>query len=198
MKRIFLASLSTVLGLFATSAVWAQVTVNPKAGVNLSGVETRLQDIRAEARAGWNAGLDLRMGGGTIFFMPGLHYYRYSAELKQDINGFQDIQLEEEAVISALKAPINLGLRLTADGGLLHLYARGGVTPTYILRVQETEDIDFTASDLRTLTWGANVGVGVDVLFLNFEANYELGLDDYFEAAVGHNNVFTLSVGMRF
>jgi hypothetical protein len=42
------------------------------------------------------------------------------------------------------------------------------------------------------------MGVGVDFLFLTFDANYELGMSDFFKNVEGRNNMLTVSVGLKF
>ena len=191
----------TFVLLFAalfTLPAMAQVKVNPKVGVNFSGIESELNDITAEARVGWNAGVDFRMGDGLFFLQPGAHYYNYTARLLQNVERPEDVAFEEETTIQSIKAPVNLGLRITGDNGLLGIHIKGGVTPTYILGVDEREGFAFSKEQLNNFTWGANAGVGVDFLFLTVDANYEMGLNDFFANAEGANNVLTLSVGLKF
>lgn len=196
------SSAKTLLLLTATFCftlpAMAQMQLNPKVGVNFSGVEAELQDITAEARVGWNAGVDLRIGDRALFLQPGLHYYNFTARLIEGVAHPDDVAFSEETTIQSLKAPLNIGLRLTGDNGLIGIQARGGVTPTYILGVDEKNGIDFDRSDLNDFTWGANVGVGMNFLFLTADLNYEIGLDDFFANAEGGNNILTLSAGLKF
>lgn len=175
----------------------AQVKFIPRVGVNASAVEANLQDIRAEARAGWNAGFDLQMGQGFLFLRPGAHFYNYTADLINEVD-VDDFKLRDQTTVQSVKLPLNLGVNLTGKGGLLQVHAIGGVTPTFVMGVNDTPDFNFSKEDLNGMTWGANVGVGIDVLFLTVEANYEIGLTDYFKYAEGGNNVFTLSAGLKF
>ncbi|RME93718.1 MAG: porin family protein [Bacteroidetes bacterium] len=197
MKTIIRLVCIASFALFATNLAHAQ-KVTPRVGVNLSSIDRSLTDYDAEGRAGWNAGLDVRLGEGTFFLYPGLHYYSNTARIVDNINEDTRINFEEETTIQSLKAPLNIGLRLTGDNGLLGVYARGGFTPTYVLGVDETADFNFNVDQLNRFTWGANAGVGVDLLFLTAELNYEWGMTDYFEAVEGRNNVLTLSVGLKF
>lgn len=193
MKFIF--GLAVLLISFQASA---QVKLNPKFGVNASALDTKIQDIRAEARVGWNAGLDLRIGEGFLFFQPGAHYYAFTADLVKDVDINDGLDISEQTSIRSVKLPINIGMNLTGDGGLLGLQAIGGISPTFVTSVNEKSSIDFTKDDLTSLTWGANVGLGLDVLFMTVNANYEIGLTDFFADATGRNNVFTLSLGVKF
>jgi hypothetical protein len=181
---------------FATAA-FSQVKVIPKAGVNLSGLDAKLKDLRVNAHPGWNAGLDLRLGTGGIFLTPGLHYYNFSADLQETPGEVGGFFFEDQTTIQSLRAPVNLGIRLIGAGPL-GLFAKGGVTPAYVLNINEKSEVDFKIDDLNRFTWGANMGLGVDLLFLTADVNYELGLNDFFEGAEGKNNILTFSLGLKF
>ncbi len=198
MKQLRFFAITLFALMFFTANLSAQVHINPKVGVNVSAVDAKLQDITAEARVGWNAGLDLRFGEGAFYFNPGVHYFNYTARLIKDVDDPDDVEFKDETSIQNLKVPVNIGLRLTGDGGFLQLHAKGGVTPTYVLGVKEKTDFAFDKNSLKDWTFGANVGLGVDILFLTVDLNYEIGLSDYFESAEGKNNMLTLSAGIKF
>ncbi len=178
--------------------LFAQVSINPKVGVNVSALDAKLRDMTTEARAGWNIGADLRVGNGFIFLNPGLHYYNYTAALYKEFDDPDIFRNQDETTIQALKLPVNIGVRLTGQGGLIDLYAKGGIVPTYVAGVKERPNFDLSVDDLNRLTYGANIGVGVDVLFLTIDLNYEIGMKDYFKDSSGKNNVLTLSAGLKF
>ena len=168
-----------------------KVKINPKVGVNISAIEADLDEIRTSARAGWNAGLDVVIGK-PLFISQGLHYYNYSAKLQGRINDVDDFRLEDQTTIRSIKAPFNIGLKL------LGLRAQAGIVPTYVIGVNEQTDFAFDIDDLNRLTWGFNIGAGMDILFLTVEANYEIGMSDYFKNVQGANNVLTVSAGIKF
>jgi len=184
--------------MFLSSVAFSQVTFNPKVGVNASGLDTKLQDFSTEARVGWNAGFDLRLGEGFFFLQPGVHYNSYTARLFQNLDMNEDIRLEDETTIRSLKVPLNVGLRLTGNSRFFGIHAVGGITPNYVMGVKEQPSFALSREDLNEWTFGANVGVGLDILFFTVDANYEIGLSDYFADASGKNNVFTVSLGLKF
>lgn len=183
---LFLATL-----LFSHAALFGQVKINPKVGVNISAIEAKLNDINTEGRAGWNAGIDFRVGK-VVYLAPGAHFYSYNARLTRDIDNPEDFDFQGETQIQSIKMPLNMGLKV------LGLRAYGGITPTFVLGVKEQPDFSFDKDQLNSLTWGGNLGVGLDLLFLTVDASYEVGLTDYFKDVEGKNNVFTLSVGVKF
>lgn len=189
---------AVLLVLFTAQLATAQVRVSPKVGLNVSAIDAKLNDFEAQARTGWHAGLDFRIGDGVLFLNPGIQYYSYTARLMNDLNTDTEINFEEETTIQSLKAPLNIGLRVTGDNGLLGLHLKGGIVPTYVMSVNEVNDFNFDKDQLNSLTWGANMGVGVDFLFLTADLTYEAGLSDYFKDATGRNNLLSLSVGLKF
>lgn len=192
MKTITRIITVLTLALVFVTAAQAQVRVNPKVGVNLSALEAKLQDFDAETRAGWNAGVDFRVGKGLFYVSPGAHYYSFTARLIDHELNPDNVQFEEETTIQSLRIPLNVGVNI------LGLRAQGGLTGAYVLGVTEKNGFAFDASDLNRFTYGANVGVGIDLLFLTADLNYEIGLRDFFKEAAGENNILTLSVGLKF
>lgn len=194
MKKIVLVAV--MLSTFF--AAQAQIEFNPKIGVNASGLDASIKDFKTEARAGWNAGFDLRIGDEMLFFQPGVHIHNMNANLStdptlDDVNFFQD-----ETTIQMVKFPLNLGLRLTGNDGLLNIYALGGITPTLLAGVKESETFSLTEDDINDFTYGANIGAGIDLFFLTFDIRYEIGLKDFYVDSPGKNNVLTANVGIRF
>lgn len=183
---------------YSTQAQNNKTVINPKVGVNLSAVDGKLNDLQAAAKVGWNAGVDFRVGGKKLFLSPGLHFNNYTARLVNDIDTDTQVNFKDETTIQALKAPVNIGFDITGRKQLLNLYLKGGVTPTMILAVNEKAGIPFSKDDLKTFTWGANVGLGMDITILTVDLNYEIGMSDYFANTTGRNNVLTLSAGIRF
>ena len=197
MKTSKFFCLAFALLCFSQLAV-AQVKVSPKVGLNVSGVDAKLTDFDAEARAGWNAGMDLRVGKGLLFLAPGVHYYNYTARLMENLDENSRIDFTEETTIQSINVPLNIGLRVTGDNGLLGLHVRGGVVPTYVMSVKAVDNFNFSVDQLQRITWGANVGAGLDLLFFTADVTYERGLTDFFADAEGKNNVLTFSLGLKF
>jgi hypothetical protein len=194
MKRIILVV--ALIGTFLSTE--AQIEFNPKIGVNASGLDAKIKDFQSEARAGWNAGFDLRIGDEMLFFQPGVHIYNMNATLSQE-PGLDDVSfLQDETTIQMIKFPMNLGLRLTGGDGLINIYALGGVTPSLLAGVKESSNFSLSEDDVNDFTMGANIGAGIDLFFLSFDLRYEIGLKDFYTNAEGKNNILTANVGIRF
>jgi hypothetical protein len=195
---LILTVLAILLGSFSAQA--QRVRFSPKVGMNFSGLEKELIDFKTEARVGYNVGFDLRIGDGFFQLHPGAHYHNFTANLISRDNIDEEMpDLKEKTTIQQLKVPLNIGLNLTGDGGVLGIYAKGGVTPSVLLGVKEKADFALEKSDLNTFIVGTNFGVGVDILnLINVDFNYEIGMTNLFSDQDSKNNVFSVSVGLVF
>jgi len=199
MKRLTV-TLTSCLFLLLSWQIQAQsqVKVIPQVGVNLSGLDTKIGDLRTEAKAGWNAGVDFRIGRGFIYLNPGAHFYSNTARLLRDFDDPVLVMWKGETKIESIKTPLNIGVNLTGTNGLLGFRAEAGFVPTYVLAVQETDTYQLDIEELNRLTWGWNLGVGLDLLFFTADLNYEIGKSNFFKDVEGRNNMVTLSVGIKF
>lgn len=196
-KTLFAFALVTFL--VGSSKLAAQVELNPTFGANISALDTKIQDIDAEARVGWNAGVDFIFGGEkTFFFEPGLHYYSFTADLIKDPTNQDEFSLKDKTTIQSLRVPLNIGLNLSGKDALLPIHVKAGVVPSYIVGVKEKSEIGFEREALNDFALAGNLGVGVDIWFLTIKANYEIGLTDFFKESDGKNNMLTLGLGFKF
>ncbi len=187
-----------LLGLCSLPA-HGQVTWNIQAGINGSNLDASLESLEAEARLGGQFGFNLRIGNGFFYFNPGAYYTFFTADLIGDPTNVSPDDLEDESSIRQLKIPINAGVRLTREGGLLALHAFGGPVGNILLGVDENDDLNFDRDDLKSFTIGANLGLGVDIVELfTLDVAYEFGLTDFFATTDGRNNVFTINAGIKF
>lgn len=175
-----------------------QIKINPKLGVNASNLETDIRDLTAEARVGWNLGLDLRMGGGMIFFNPGIHYYSFAADLTPNITSQTNFDVRNQTTIQNIKVPVNIGINLTGSGGLLNIWVKGGGSANFFGGVKQVDGSSLVSDDFSKVNFGLNLGVGVDVLFVTIDATYELGQTNFFAEGESRNNMLTVSAGIKF
>lgn len=197
MKRLTVV-LTTCMFFLVSWQAQAQLRVNPQIGVNVSALDAKIGDLKTEAKAGWNAGVDFRLGEGFIYLNPGAHFYSNTARLLRDFEDPNIDMWKDETQIQSIKTPINIGFNLTGGSKFLGIRAEGGIVPTYVIGVKETESYSLNIEDLNRLTWGYNLGVGVDVLFLTADLSYEIGQANFFKDIDGKNNMLTLSLGVKF
>lgn len=174
-----------------------QIKINPKIGINASNLETDIRDLTAEARVGWNLGLDLRMGRGMVFFNPGIHYYSFAADLTPNITSQTNFDVRNQTTIQNIKVPVNIGINLTGTGGLMNIWIKGGGSANFFGGVKQVDGSSLVTDDFSKVNFGLNLGVGVDVLLFTIDATYELGQTNFFAEGDSRNNMFTVSAGIK-
>ncbi|MEO0331095.1 MAG: PorT family protein, partial [Bacteroidota bacterium] len=89
------------------------------------------------------------------------------------------------------------GMYLTGSDGLLRIRVNVGITPTLLLGVQENE-YGLSREAFRGATLGINGGIGIEVLIVTLELNYEHGITPMMTGDEGTNQMFSISAGLRF
>lgn len=207
MKQLFLLAICVSFGSLAQ----AQTVFNPKVGVNFSEITSDNINLSEDGvRAGLNAGIDFRIGGAdnVVFFQPGLHYYNIGSQFTASIDdqtGVDGVNTEvnDAITVHSLKVPVNVGVYLTGTDGAVHVRLNGGVIPTFVLGVGES-DIEVSSDDFNSASWGLNGGLGFDFSIVSLDFNYEHGLSDILDEVEninatdinGRNRIFTVSVGV--
>lgn len=192
MKKLLIL---TILSL-AFAHARAQVSFNPKAGVNVTSIVSETTPEGQGSLVGFNIGADLRFKKkeSWFFVQPGLHYYSIGA-----VPASEDAtpeELERIPAVNSVKLPLTAGMYLTGSDGILRIRVDAGITPTVLTGVEENQ-LGISKSDFRGATMGLNGGVGIEVLFVTLDLNYEHGLSDLYSHTSGTANTFTISAGIR-
>lgn len=176
------------LVIFVSTSLLAQpadknIYVNPKVGINLSGLNDKLEGVSSSGKAGYNAGLDLRVGDGIAFFQPGIFYYQYNTQynvVQSNLLPNGQTTYKTDIKVQSIKIPAQLGFRIfTSD--ILSLRANFGPAFNFPVKVESDEDFVLKRGDYKTATVGGVIGAGVDLSIFTFDLNYEFGLSDYVE-----------------
>jgi Outer membrane protein beta-barrel domain len=174
----------------------AQFKLNPKVGININHLSNDPADIETNARLGFSAGADARIGGKRFYFQPGLHYNVMSYDLVNLDNDSPNFNSDVTAVKS-IKVPINVGLNLI-NWKLFKIRAFGGATAYQVTGVSNNS-IGLTKDNFASRYWGANFGVGVDLLFLTLDLTFERGQSAVFKNQDDtKNQMIALTAGIRF
>lgn len=188
------------LAAFTILPGYAQLAINPQAGLSASTLSSDPQGSEASARFGYQVGASLRIGN-RFHFQPGIFLQRTGTSLKTrsefDLNTIKD-----EVDLQALFVSAGLGYNLIeTQPATLRLTA--GLGGTAIFDVQNNElgiDID----NFNVILIGTPVGIGLDLLgFVTVDLSYEFGLTNVFDDLFGiqvdaTNNVARLNVGLLF
>lgn len=181
--------LKSLLLLIATSSsLLAQpadkrIYVNPQFGINISGLSDELEGVSQSGKAGYNFGVDLRLGMGHVFFQPGISYFQYNTDYKVVESSLLPngrTSYETDVKVESIKAKTLMGIRiLTSD--LLSVRANLGPAFSFPVKVDSEDEFVLHRGDYKTATVAGVVGAGVDLGVFTFDLNYEFGLSDYVE-----------------
>jgi len=186
-------SMRILLALALTAALpnltQAQVTINPKVGISLADMKEATQDLDTKGRMGYQAGVDLRLGG-TVFLQPGLHWQQTGLEFTPVVGPVYTLD------VRGMHLPVLLGVRMGT--GLVGFRIVGGPTMTLVQSVKDNAGL-VTKDDLTSQQFGGMAGLGVDLMGLSVDLTGEMGFTNYFEVAGDQKlRVFRLSAGLRF
>ena len=182
-----------------------KVYVNPQAGLNISGLTDKLPGLSNTGKAGYNAGLELRLGDGVVFFQPGVFYFQNNTKYTVGESLLPDgkTSYQSDVKVESIKARTQMGIRLfTSD--LIALRLSLGPAFSFPVKVNSEDDFVLKRGDYKVATVGANVGAGVDLGVFTFDLNYEFGLSDYIEfdnpnvkTTSSKQYVLSLNIGIR-
>ncbi|WP_417610849.1 outer membrane beta-barrel protein [Owenweeksia hongkongensis] len=197
--------------LIASSGLLAQpadkrLYINPQFGVNISGLTDELEGVSQSGKAGYNFGVDLRMGQGYVFFQPGVSYFQYNTKytvVESSLLPDGRTTYETDVKVESIKARTLMGIRIfTTD--LISIHANVGPAFNFPVNVDSDDDFVLKRGNYKDVTVGGVVGAGVDLMMFTFDLDYEFGLSDYVEFSnpnlqSSSSNQYTLTfcVGIR-
>lgn len=182
-------------GVF-TLTVKAQPTfdLGLKGGANFSKLSFNLEDYNSEAVVKTHFGAFARIGWNRVFIQPEVYFSGKGGDLKSGINS-----LVTSFDYSTVDVPVLLGINII-KGKVFNLHAVGGPVFSGITASSVKDGNMFDNSFYRNHYFGVQYGVGIDVLFLTFDARMENGLNEFYTSQMSSdmkNNTFMLSVGFK-
>lgn len=157
-----------------------------------------IDGVKSKSKGGYLLGAFARIGGNKWFFQPELQYRVRTADFK-----FVDaIKDNVEIKYKTLDVPLQLGVNLL-NLSVAKIAVHAG--PVASFKLDESTNIKDTASsldkyfdDYKSVVWGGQVGVSVDVLRFVIDLSYEKGFSDLSEKGVGKNDLFMATLGIKF
>lgn len=201
MKKILLV---TVLSLF-TSAAFSQVIfdLGLKGGINYSSLSTSALtfddfkiDLNEESITKMHFGAFTRLGYGRIYVQPEVYYSKKGGDISYNDDFFD---LAAGFDYSAVDVPVLLGVK-AIKGKVVDFRIMGGPVFTFLTNAKFKGDSSlFDEEFINDKLNGYQLGVGIDVLFLTFDARYEHNSDVYVDPGTitGNADTFMLSVGFK-
>ncbi|MBN2636686.1 MAG: porin family protein [Prolixibacteraceae bacterium] len=192
MKKIVLI---VVTGLFAIS-LNAQTTFDLgfKGGANFSKISFDADDYSSETALKTHFGAFARLGWDRIFLQPEVYFSGKGGNLKSGTSA-----IVTSFDYNTVDVPVLLGIKLI-KGKAFDLHIVGGPVFSGITTKELDNENTFNEDFYENHYFGVQYGVGVDVLFLTFDARMEQGLNQFYNhfSSDMKNNTFMLSVGFKF
>lgn len=172
MKRV-LFLMAVILMTF--SAINAQVELKLLVGTNFVSLDNPPPGSDYAAKAGFQYGGGLLIGD-KFYVEPGVQFVRMSRAITETTTE-EEIDFTQNFV----KVPLYAGYHLLGhESGPVALRVFGGPAAIIAGKVKKGDE-QITKDDVKNFQLMADVGVGVDILFLFAELNYELGLTKFWE-----------------
>ncbi len=189
-KVLFLVCL--FIGLAQLSQ--AQKTIKGLVGVNFSNLSENKAETEVTGNAGFQVGGAIRFGE-KFYVEPGFQFVSNSRNFTYQIDGENEFKVTE----NWYKIPVYAGLHLLGDRDEdLAIRVFLGPSVAFLGNVNSDEDDLFKKDDIESTRWALDGGVGVDILFLFAELNYEYSLTEYGEDFDASHGAFIINVGVHF
>ncbi len=196
MKR----TLILFIAFFAAASIHAQFHLGPKIGYNTSRLSTDFDDIKEDVKHNFQIGAFARFGK-KLYLQPEVYYATSGGSLK-----LEGTSIEEEIKLKNIVVPALVGFHLI-NAKVINLRIFAGPVANFIIdKSVEADDLvtdPLQDSNFKNVSWGLDVGAGVDVFFLTLDLRYELGLNNLYIPDAGDSeqkmksNLFVVSLGFK-
>ena len=180
-----------VMFLSVTSAM-SQVEIKGLIGTNFSNLSGSHDGKTFSGKAGYQFGGGVLIGD-KFYVEPGIQFGRSSKTITQESTDFEFDQ-------NFVKIPVYAGYHLLgheSDVFALRIFA--GPTVSIPGKIKKGED-QIGKDEINSAIWAVDGGVGLDILFLFVEFNYEYSFSDHFvngESDSKHT-AFFINAGVHF
>ncbi len=182
--------------LFVTVSLFAQLKfdLGVKGGVNFSKISFDKEDYSAESITKSHFGAFGRIGWDRIFIQPEFYFSGKGGDVTSDLTSTMT-----SFNYKSMDIPVLLGISVI-KGKIFDLHVVGGPVFSSISSEEIKGSNLVNKSFYEDNYFGIQYGVGVDVLFLTFDARMENGLGEFYSdpTVAGKNQTFMLSVGFKF
>jgi hypothetical protein len=194
MKKLMLSTI--LLALSVSLFAQLKFDLGVKGGVNFSKVSFDVDDYSAESITKSHFGAFGRIGWNRIFIQPEFYFSGKGGDVTSDL-----MSTMTSFNYKSMDIPVLLGGRII-KGKVFDLHVVAG--PVFSSVSSEEINGENLGNQMfyKDHYFGIQYGVGVDVLFLTFDARMENGIGSLYSdpsiEVAGKNQNFMLSVGIKF
>jgi hypothetical protein len=140
--------------------------------------------------------------GKRFFLQPGVTFQGVGVEnLLDDPTGKE---YKDEIILSAITVPLKVGVRVVNpdDENLINFRVFGGLDGQFITKVDHKTKSgligDVTKEDFNNMLLYADLGMGIDILFLFADAGYRIGLNPFLNSGDNSKaNMLYINAGVK-
>ncbi|MDA3929539.1 MAG: porin family protein [Prolixibacteraceae bacterium] len=202
MRRLLLA----ILFLLLTYVSFSQgpINIGIKFGTNSSTMLTNIDDvlnqnIREDKVDYYLAGAFIRVNLGRLYLQPEAYFNTKGGIVTQIGDGQYQIPSLPTFEYKTIDVPVLMGIKLI-NKSIFNLRVHGGPVFSYVTANSFVSEMDeITTEDLNNRYVGWQIGAGLDIWFLTFDARIENSTNILNEASPYNvkNRVYLLSAGIK-
>ena len=160
--------------LSVASTTYGQFEIKGLIGTNFASLSNPPSSTEFKAQAGFQFGGGVLIGD-KFYVEPGIQFLRNSRVISQET--IEDIDFSQNFV----KIPVYAGYHLLGhESGPVALRIFAGPAVSIAGKIKKGEE-HISKDEIKNAHWMLDAGIGVDVLFLFLELNYEYAFTSYFE-----------------
>lgn len=165
-----------------------------KGGANFSKISFDIEDYSSESVVKTHFGAFARIGWDRIFIQPEVYFSGKGGDLNSSV-----LSNVTKFDFKTVDFPALLGVTIIKSKAF-GLHAVAGPVFSKITKTDVSNDGIFDTEFYKNHYFGIQYGVGVDVLFLTFDARMENAFNEFYSQSGndGKNSTFMLSLGFKF
>ncbi|MCF6356819.1 MAG: PorT family protein [Draconibacterium sp.] len=191
MKKIIVPILFLLLSVI--SFAQPKFDLGIKGGINTSKISLNVDDYNSESILKYHIGAFGRIGWNRIFVQPEMYFSKKGGGIELNSNVLATAASFD---FNTFDAPLLLGFNVI-KGSTVSFHIVAGPVFSFITKSGVSGNLSEEYFEDHYI--GVQYGLGIDVLFLTFDARMEHGGTVYSKPEIeGKNNTFMLSVGFKF
>lgn len=236
MKKTFIILAALIVLSGSIFAQGFDLSIGPKVGYQTAKLSYHKEDIKSGFAEHFTIGAFARVEIGNLYVQPEILWFKSSNVFDLNTNVTHDTIIGDITIPSGAKldftlkamniqVPILVGYKFNVIDGILAIRPQVGPTLNFVIPQQtlvnqsigsaDPTEIDKETFDTKSIAFGLQGGLGVDVLNFTLDINYNFGISKVFGANIinntswgqyidtnnisdAHNNMFMVTLGYKF
>lgn len=170
----------TFVLIFASSMIFAQLTLGPKIGYNTSKLSVDQSDISTSLKNSFQFGIFARIGK-KLYLQPEINWLTQGGVFKQPSLSGGISPFEQEVNLKTVQIPVLIGYKII-NPKLINIRILAGPVASIVADKTIENKVDnwiapIEDADINDMIWSLQVGAGVDVLMFTLDVRYNIGLN---------------------